>query len=49
MSPITGARHSASAGQETLITIGFFTVGIAMLISSLLILWGLRRTAAPDH
>jgi hydroxylaminobenzene mutase len=45
MSPITGAGHSASAGQEFLITLGFVTVGIAMLVSSILILWGLRRNA----
>jgi (hydroxyamino)benzene mutase len=43
MSPITGAGHGASALQETLVTAGFVTVGIAMLVSSVLILWGLRR------
>ena len=45
MSPITGAGHSAPAWQEALVTIGFVTVGIAMLVSSGLILWGLRRNA----
>jgi hydroxylaminobenzene mutase len=43
MSPITGAGHSAPAWQEAFITGGFVTVGIAMLVSSALILWGLRR------
>jgi (hydroxyamino)benzene mutase len=45
MSPITGAGHGASALQETLVTSGFVTVGMAMLVSSVLILWGLRRNA----
>jgi (hydroxyamino)benzene mutase len=45
LSPITGVGHSATLWQESLVTIGFGTVGIAMLVSSLLILWGLRRTA----
>ena len=45
LSPITGAGHNAPPWQESLVTMGFGTVGIAMLVSSLLILWGLRRTA----
>jgi len=45
LSPITGVGHNAPPWQESLVTIGFGTVGIAMLVSSLLILWGLRRTA----
>ena len=43
LSPITGAGHNAMPWQETLVTAGFGTVGIAMVVSSLLILWGLRR------
>jgi hydroxylaminobenzene mutase len=43
LSPVTGAGHSASATQETLVTFGFVTVGIAMLGSTVLLLWGLRR------
>jgi hydroxylaminobenzene mutase len=43
LSPVTGAGHKASEGQETLVTIGFVTVGIAMLVSTLLIIWGLQR------
>jgi hydroxylaminobenzene mutase len=43
MSPITGAGHSAAPWQEALVTTGFVTVGMAMLVSSGLILWGLRR------
>jgi (hydroxyamino)benzene mutase len=45
LSPITGVGHNAMAWQESLVIIGFGTVGIAMLVSSVLILWGLRRTA----
>jgi hydroxylaminobenzene mutase len=43
LSPITGAGHDAMPWQETLVTAGFGTVGIAMVVSSILILWGLRR------
>ncbi|MEO6945930.1 MAG: hydrogenase [Nitrobacter sp.] len=43
LSPITGAGHSAPPWQELSITVGFGTVGIAMIASSILILWGLRR------
>jgi (hydroxyamino)benzene mutase len=45
LSPITGAGHSGQPWQETLITIGFLTVGIAIVASSALVLWGLRSTA----
>jgi hypothetical protein len=41
--PKLGVGHSATPWQES--TIGVGTVGIAMLVSSVLILWGLRRTA----
>ena len=44
LSPITGAGHSASAWQEALVTVGFGTVGIAMVVSLVMILWGLRPT-----
>jgi hydroxylaminobenzene mutase len=47
MSPITGAVHGASALQETLVTLGFVSVGMAMLVSSVLILWGLRLLYRP--
>ncbi|MGA7859730.1 MAG: hydrogenase [Terracidiphilus sp.] len=45
LSPITGAGHSGLPWQETLVTAGFLTVGIAVLVSSLFVLWGLRRKA----
>jgi len=46
MSPITAAGHSAQPWQESLVTFGFMSVGIAIIASSILILWGLRRAAA---
>lgn len=46
LSPITGAGHRGSPWQETLVTAGFTTVGVAMLAASILVLWGLRRAAA---
>jgi (hydroxyamino)benzene mutase len=47
LSPITGAGHSAKPWQEALVTLGFISVGIAMVAFSVLVLWGLRRTAVP--
>ena len=45
LSPITGAGHSALPWQETLVTAGFVTVGVAIIAASVMVLWGLRRTA----
>lgn len=45
LSPITGAGHSAQPWQESLVTAGFMTIGIATVGSTLIMLWGLRRTA----
>jgi hydroxylaminobenzene mutase len=45
LSPITSAGHSAQPFQESLVTVGFMSVGIVMLASSILILWGLRAKA----
>lgn len=45
LSPITGSGHSALPWQETLVTIGFATVGLAMVIATVLVLWGVRRNA----
>jgi hydroxylaminobenzene mutase len=47
MSPITGAGQSAPVWKEALVTCGFASVGVAILAASLLVLWGLRRGAAP--
>ena len=45
LSPITAAGHSGQAWQENLVTIGFLTVGIAIITSSAFVLWGLRARA----
>jgi hydroxylaminobenzene mutase len=45
LSPITAAGYSGLAWQESLITYGFMTVGMVIVACSVLILWGLRRTA----
>src|SRR5262245_28641823 len=45
LSPITGAGHSGQPWQEQLVTIGFMSVGIGIITSTLLILCGLRRHA----
>jgi len=46
LSPITGAGHGAPAWQETLVTFGFVTVGLAIVLASIMVLWGLRARAA---
>ena len=46
MSPISAAGHSAQAWQESVVTIGFVSVGIGIIASAVLILWGLRGTEA---
>jgi len=45
LSPITGAGHRGQAWQEGLVTVAFLTVGIAIITSSVLVLWGLRSKA----
>lgn len=42
LSPITGAGHSGQPWQESFITIGFLSVGIAIVASCVLTLWGFR-------
>jgi (hydroxyamino)benzene mutase len=46
LSPLTAAGHSGRPWQESLVTAGFMSVGIVIVISSLLILWGLRARAS---
>jgi len=45
LSPITGAGHSGQPWQEGFVTVGFLSVGITIIASSILILWGLRSKA----
>lgn len=46
LSPITSAGHSGLPWQETLVTLTLLSVGISIVGSSVLVLWGLRRAAA---
>jgi len=46
LSPITGAGHSGQPWQENLVTFGFMSVGIVIVASTILVLWGLRSRAA---
>jgi hydroxylaminobenzene mutase len=45
LSPITAAGHTGLPWQETFITAGFMSVGIVIVATSLLVLWGLRAKA----
>jgi (hydroxyamino)benzene mutase len=47
LSPITGSGHHGQPWQEMVVTIGFMTIGIAIVASSVLVLWGLRKRALP--
>ena len=44
-SPITSAGHSGRPWQESFVAIGFLTVTIAIIATSIMVLWGLRGTA----
>jgi (hydroxyamino)benzene mutase len=46
LSPITAAGRSGQPWQESLVTAGFMSVGIVIVAVSILILWGLRASAA---
>jgi hydroxylaminobenzene mutase len=45
-SPITSAGYSGQPWQESFVAVGFLTVAIAIIAASILVLWGLRGTAA---
>jgi hydroxylaminobenzene mutase len=42
LSPITAAGHSGLPWQESLVTAAFMSVGVVIVTSSVLVLWGLR-------
>ena len=48
MSPVTAAGHSAQPWQESFATLGFVSVGLAIIASVVLILWGLRQVASQS-
>ena len=45
LSPISAAGHSGQPWQEGAVTFGFISVGLVIVASSIVVLWGLRRTA----
>lgn len=45
-SPITSAGHHGQPWQESFVAMGFLTVTIAIIATSILVLWGLRGAAA---
>jgi hydroxylaminobenzene mutase len=46
LSPITAAGHRALPWKEGVVTFGFISVGLVIVASSVLVLWGLRRSTA---
>ena len=48
MSPVASAGRSAQPWQESFVTLGFVSVGIAIIAAVILILWGLRQVAAQS-
>lgn len=44
LSPISAAGRSGQPWQESAVTFGFMSVGVVTLASTVLVLWGLRRT-----
>jgi hydroxylaminobenzene mutase len=45
LSPITGVGHRGLPWQESFVTAGFMSVGIAIVFASILLLWGFRKQA----
>lgn len=45
LSPVTGAGRSAQRWQENLVTLGFMSVGLVVVATTILILWGLKKKA----
>lgn len=48
LSPITGAGHHGRPWQESLVTALFMSVGIATVVLTVTVLWGLRRNATES-
>ena len=46
LSPLTGIGHRGLPWQENIVTFGFVSLGIAIVVASILALWGLRKNAA---
>jgi hydroxylaminobenzene mutase len=46
LSPITAAGHSGRPWQEALVMLGFMSVGLTIVAASVMVLWGLRKSAA---
>jgi (hydroxyamino)benzene mutase len=48
LSPITAPGRTALPWQEHAVTIGFISVGLAIVCCAVLVLWGLRGKALPS-
>lgn len=46
LSPVTAAGRSGAAWQESLVTAGFMSVGVAIIAATVMLLAGLRRRPA---
>lgn len=42
MAPLAAGSHRGQPWQEALVSVGFVSVGLAMLVGTLVVLWGLR-------
>src|SRR6202521_956364 len=45
LSPISAAGYTGQPWQESLVMAGFLSVGVVIVVSSVLVLWGLRAKA----
>lgn len=45
LSPLTGTAQGGQPWQETMVTAGFMSVGLAIVVAAILLLLGLRRGA----
>lgn len=49
MTPISGTGHAGAEWQEMLVSAGLITVGLTMVFSLVVIVYGLRGRASADH
>jgi hydroxylaminobenzene mutase len=48
LSPITAPGYKGQPWQESFVTIGFMSVGLAYVAFSVILLWGLRARAVTE-
>jgi len=48
LSPLTGMPHPAKSWQETTVMVGLMSIAVTLIVSTIMILWGLSRRAGQQ-